>query len=60
MSVKIEMDMPVGCAACLLSCWNSERRFVCTATVKDGKHREICARNYATKPKWCQLKQCND
>ena len=57
MPVKIEMDMPVGCVACLLSCWNSERKLVCAATVKDGKHREISARNYATKTKWCPLKE---
>ena len=60
MPVKIEMDMSVGCVSCLLSCWNSERKFVCTAAVKNEKRREISARNYATKPKWCPLKQCND
>ena len=54
------MGMPVGCVSCLLSCWNSERKFVCTAAVKDEKHREISARNYTTKPKWCPLKQGND
>lgn len=32
MSVKNDIDMPVGCAPCLLPCWNSERKFVCTAT----------------------------
>ena len=57
MPVKIDMDMPVGCVSCLLSCWNSERKFVCTATVKDRKHREIFARNYVARPKWCPLKE---
>lgn len=58
MTVEIDMNMPVGCVSCLLSCWNSERKFVCTATAKDGKHREIHVRNYAIKPKWCPLREC--
>lgn len=59
--VMIEgMEMPNGCANCLLSCWDIDGRFVCTAMIKNMRHREVRARNYAKRPLWCPLQEVKE
>ena len=58
--VMIEMEMPNGCANCLLSCWDVNCRFVCAATIKNMRHREVHARNYTKRPLWCPLQEVKE